>query len=89
MYIVCLLGHKSFFQCYCSDDAYQTGEQNVNLNKNTSDNVASIKIQTFIVKEILFEISFIKQMRITSGNKEVPQVFFHNSLICENTIYFL
>ena len=25
---------------YCSDDAPRTGEQNVNLNKNTSENIA-------------------------------------------------
>ena len=29
---------------YCSDDAYRTGERNVDLNKNTSKNAASNKM---------------------------------------------
>ena len=27
----------------------------------------------------VFEIGFIKEMRTTCGNKEVAQIFFHNS----------
>ena len=30
-------------------------------------------------QEILFEISFIEEMRTTCGNEKVPQAFFHNS----------
>ena len=33
-----------------------------------------------LFKEILLEIGFIEEMRTTSGNEEVPQTFFHNSL---------
>ena len=32
-----------------------------------------------LLKEILFEIGFIDEVRTTSGNKEVPQTFFHHS----------
>ena len=30
--------------CYCFEDAPQTGERNVNLNKNTSENAAVNKM---------------------------------------------
>ena len=33
----------------------------------------------FSCQEILFEIGFIKEMRIACGNIKVPQTFFHNS----------
>ena len=33
---------------YCSDDAPRTVERNVNLNKNTSENVASNKIMKLL-----------------------------------------
>ena len=44
---------------YCSEDAPRTGEQNVNLNKNTSENAALNKMfhpdecaPSFIFKQI-------------------------------------
>ena len=46
---------------YCFDDAPRTGKRNVNLNKNTSENVASNKMfhpdertPRFIFKQIVF-----------------------------------
>ena len=32
------------------------------------------------------EIDFVEEIRTTCGNKELPQTFFHNFFICENTI---
>ena len=32
------------------------------------------------IKDTLLEIRFIEEMKTTSGNKEVPQTFFPNSL---------
>ena len=40
---------------------------------------------SLIIKEILFEIGLIEEMRITWGNEEVPKLFFTIALICENT----
>ena len=37
-----------------------------------------LEILFFIFKEILLNIGFIENMRITRGNKEVPQTFFHS-----------
>ena len=33
-----------------------------------------------LVKEILLEIGFVEELRITWGNKELPQTFFHNTV---------
>ena len=36
--------------------------------------------RTFFLFEILLKIGSIEEMRTASGNKELPQTFFHNSL---------
>ena len=54
---------------YCSDDALRTGERNVNLNKNTSENAALNKMfhsderaPSFIFKQSKDNVVVIKAL---------------------------